>query len=166
MDYANPLEWMGVDALIVAVREAGVDGTIVVDYPPEECEEFVAKMQDNGMEQIFLLAPTSTEKRIERVAKVGGWFTYYISLKGTTGATNIDTTEVAARVAAIRKHVNLPIGLGFDIRDTTTAKVVAQVSDDVVIGSRIIRELENTPREQALAAVENFLSEICKALDA
>ena len=165
MGYANPLERMGVDAFIAAAKEAGVDGSIVVDYPPEECEEFAAKMQANGMDPIFLLAPTSTEQRIQQVAKVGGGFTYYVSLKGVTGAGNIDTAEVAARVAAIRTHVKLPIGVGFGIRDAATAKAVAQVSDAVVIGSRIIQELENTPREQAVAAVESFLSGIRKALD-
>lgn len=165
MGYANPLERMGVDAFIAAAKEAGVDGSIVVDYPPEECEEFAEKMQANGMDPIFLLAPTSTEERIMQVAKASSGFTYYVSLKGVTGAANIDTGEVAARVAAIRKHVKLPIGVGFGIRDAATAKAVAQVSDAVVIGSRIIQELENTPPEQAVAAVESFLSEIRKALD-
>ncbi|WP_395825837.1 tryptophan synthase subunit alpha [Collimonas sp.] len=165
MGYANPLERMGIDTFIAAAKQAGVDGTIVVDYPPEECEEFAGKMQANDMDPIFLLAPTSTEKRIEQVAKVGRGFTYYVSLKGVTGAANIDTAEVAARVASIRKHVKLPIGVGFGIRDGATAKAVAQVSDAVVIGSRIIQELENTPRERAVAAVENFLLGIRKALD-
>ena len=165
MGYANPLERMGVDAFISAAREAGVDGSIVVDYPPEECEEFAQKMRDNGMDAIFLLAPTSTEERIKQVASVGGGFTYYVSLKGVTGAANIDIVEVAERIAAIRKHVKLPIGVGFGIRDAATAKAVAQVADAVVIGSRIIQELENTPREHAVAAVQAFISGIRKALD-
>jgi len=165
MGYANPIERMGVDAFIKAAKEAGVDGTIVVDYPPEECEDFAQKMRANGMDPIFLLAPTSTEERIRQVASVGSGFTYYVSLKGVTGAANIDIAEVAERIAAVRKHVKLPIGVGFGIRDGATAKAVAQVADAVVIGSRIIQELENTPRDQAVAAVQTFISGIRKALD-
>lgn len=165
MGYANPIERMGQQAYIDAARDAGVDGTIVVDYPPEECEEFAQSMRANGLDLIFLLSPTSTEERIEQVAKVGSGFSYYVSLKGVTGAANIDTTEVAQRLAAIRKHVKLPIGVGFGIRDAATAKAVATVSDAVVIGSRIIQELENSPRDKAVDAVRTFLSGIRKALD-
>jgi tryptophan synthase alpha chain len=165
MGYANPIEHMGQQAYIEAAKEAGVDGTIVVDYPPEECEEFARSMHANGLDMIFLLSPTSTEERIEQVAKAGSGFSYYVSLKGVTGAANIDTAEVAQRVAAIRKHVKLPIGVGFGIRDAATAKAVAAVSDAVVIGSRIIQELENSPREQAVDAVRTFLLGIRKALD-
>jgi tryptophan synthase alpha chain len=166
MGYANPIEHFGVDAFIAAAKEAGVDGTIVVDYPPEECEEFSQKMQAQGLDPIFLLAPTSTEERIKQVAKVSSGFCYYVSLKGVTGAGNIDTAEVAARIAAIRKHVKLPIGVGFGIRDGATAKAVSEVADAVVIGSRIIQELENTPRERATEAVRAFVADIRKALDA
>jgi tryptophan synthase alpha chain len=165
MGYANPIERMGQSAFILAAKEAGVDGTIVVDYPPEECEEFAATLKANGMDAIFLLAPTSTEERIRQVAACGSGFSYYVSLKGVTGAANIDTEEVAQRIAAIRKHVKLPIGVGFGIRDAATAKAVAAVSDAVVIGSRIIQELENTPREQAVEAVRTFVAGIRKALD-
>ncbi|WDZ97481.1 tryptophan synthase subunit alpha [Herbaspirillum sp. WKF16] len=165
MGYANPIERFGVDAFIGAAREAGVDGTIVVDYPPEECEEFAQKMQANGMDPIFLLAPTSTEDRIRQVAAVSSGFSYYVSLKGVTGAGNIDTVEVAERIAAIRKHVKLPIGVGFGIRDGATAKAVAAVADAVVIGSRIIAELENTPPAKACDAVQAFVADIRKALD-
>jgi tryptophan synthase alpha chain len=165
MGYANPIEHMGIDAFIAAAAEAGVDGSIVVDYPPEECEEFARKMQEHGMDPIFLLAPTSTEERIQQVAKVGSGFSYYVSLKGVTGAGNIDTAEVARRLDQIRKYVKLPIGVGFGIRDGATAKAVASVADAVVIGSRIIAELENTPREQAVQAVQTFVAGIRKALD-
>ncbi|MQQ99379.1 tryptophan synthase subunit alpha [Glaciimonas soli] len=165
MGYANPLERMGVDAFIAAAKEAGVDGTIVVDYPPEECEEFAQKMQAHDMDCIFLLAPTSTDERIKQVATIGGGFTYYVSLKGVTGSANINIDEVSERIAAIHQHVKLPIGVGFGIRDAATAKAVAKVADAVVIGSRIIQELENTPREQAVAAVQTFISGIRRALD-
>lgn len=166
MGYANPIEHMGIDTFIKAAKEAGVDGTIVVDYPPEECEEFAEKMKANGMDPIFLLAPTSTEERIAQVAKVGSGFSYYVSLKGVTGAKNIDTAEVAQRLAVIRKYVKLPIGVGFGIRDAATAKLVSTVADAVVIGSRIIQELENTPKDRAVEAVQAFVTEIRTALDA
>ena len=166
MGYANPIERMGQEAFIQAAKEAGVDGAIVVDYPPEECEQFALSMQANGLDPIFLLAPTSAEERIAQVAKFGSGFSYYVSLKGVTGAGNIDTAEVTQKLAAIRKHVKLPIGVGFGIRDAATAKAIASVADAVVIGSRIIQELENTPREQAAQAVQSFLAGIRHALDA
>jgi tryptophan synthase alpha chain len=166
MGYANPVERIGADAFIAASKAAGADGAIIVDYPPEECEEFAAAMRANGLDMIFLLAPTSTEERIAQVAKVGGGFSYYVSLKGVTGAGNIDTVEVAERLAAIRRHVKLPIGVGFGIRDAATAKAVAEVADAVVIGSRIIQEIENAPPEGAAAAVRSFVAGIRAALDA
>ena len=165
MGYANPIERMGQDAFIAAAVDAGIDGTIVVDYPPEECEEFGVAMQAAGLDPIFLLAPTSTEERIMQVAKVGSGFSYYVSLKGVTGAANIDIEEVAQRIAAIRQHIKLPIGVGFGIRDAATARAIGSIADAVVIGSRIIQELENTPREHAVAAVHTFISGIRKALD-
>lgn len=166
MGYANPIERFGVDAFIAAASEAGVDGTIVVDYPPEECEEFSQKMQAKGMDPIFLLAPTSSEERIRQVAAVSSGFCYYVSLKGVTGAGHIDTAEVAERIAAIRQHVKLPIAVGFGIRDGATARTVGSVADAVVIGSRIIAELENTPHDQACSAVQAFVTDIRQALDA
>lgn len=165
MGYANPIERMGQAAFIKAASEAGVDGTIVVDYPPEECEEFAATLKSYDMDAIFLLAPTSTEERIKQVAAYGSGFSYYVSLKGVTGAANIDTQEVAQRIASIRQHVKLPIGVGFGIRDAATAKAVAAVSDAVVIGSRIIQELENTPADKAVDAVRTFIKGIRQALD-
>lgn len=166
MGYANPIERIGAARFIAESQKAGADGAIVVDYPPEECEEFSAAMRAAGLDLIFLLAPTSTEQRIAQVAKVGGGFSYYVSLKGVTGAGNIDTLEVAERLKAIRQHVALPIGVGFGIRDGATARAVAEVADAVVIGSRIIQEIENVGAEQAVAAVETFVAGIRSALDA
>lgn len=165
MGYANPIECMGQAAFVQAAKEVGVDCTIVVDYPPKECEEFSAMLKDEGIDPIFLLAPTSTEARIKQVAAHGRGFSYYVSLKGVTGATHIDTQEVAARIAVIRQHVKLPIGVGFGICNAATAKVVAAVADVVVIGSRIIHELENTPPERATEAVRRFIAGIRQALD-
>ena len=166
MGYANPIERIGSAAFIARAREAGADGAIVVDYPPEECEEFAAAMRAADLDLIFLLAPTSTPERIAQVARFGSGFSYYVSLKGVTGAGNIDTADVAARLEPIRAHVKLPIGVGFGIRDGATARAVAEVADAVVIGSRIIQEIENAPPGQAVAAVQAFVAGIRSALDA
>ena len=166
MGYANPIECMGQQAFVDAAHEAGVDGTIVVDYPPEECEDFARMMKEKDMDTIFLLAPTSTEERIRQVAKVGGGFSYYVSLKGVTGAGNIDIDEVSRRLEHIRAHVKLPIGVGFGIRDAATAKAIASVADGVVIGSRIIQEMENAPLDEAVGVAHAFVSNIRAALDA
>jgi tryptophan synthase alpha chain len=166
MGYANPIERIGPSEFIRQAKDAGADGAIVVDYPPEECEAFAAEMKANDLDLIFLLAPTSTLERIQQVARHGSGFSYYVSLKGVTGAGGIDTEDVARRVAAIREHVKLPIGVGFGIRDAQTAKTVASVADAVVIGSRIIQELENTPKEQGPQAVQAFCAGIRAALDA
>jgi tryptophan synthase alpha chain len=165
MGYANPIERMGVDRFVSEAKAAGVDGAIVVDYPPEEAREFSEKLKAQDMDLIFLLAPTSTEERIKQVAQISSGFSYYVSLRGVTGAGHIDTAEVSERIDAIRKHVKLPIGVGFGIRDAATAKTVAAVSDAVVIGSRIIQELENTPKAQAVGAVQDFLTGIRQAMD-
>lgn len=166
MGYANPIERIGFDAFIAQAQAAGVDGAIVVDYPPEECEDFANAMRAAELDLIFLLAPTSTDERIRQVAKVGSGFSYYVSLKGVTGAGNIDTSQVTERVGAIRRHVKLPIGVGFGIRDAATAQALAGVADAVVIGSRIIEEIENTPQSGAAEAVRSFVTGIRQALDA
>jgi tryptophan synthase alpha chain len=165
MGYANPIEHMGVQAFIAAAKQAGVDGVLVVDYPPEECQEFVAAMKENGLDPIFLLAPTSTEERIEQVGKIASGYVYYVSLKGVTGSGHLDLDAVASKMPVLKKHIQVPVGVGFGIRDGATAKAIASVSDAVVIGSRIIQELENTPREQAVQAVQTFIAGIRKALD-
>ncbi|MDO8653393.1 MAG: tryptophan synthase subunit alpha [Undibacterium sp.] len=165
MGYANPIERMGQNVFISQAAEAGVDGVLVVDYPPEECEDFTKNMRQHGMDTIFLLAPTSTDERIEQVGKVASGYVYYVSLKGVTGSGSLDLDAVAAMIPRIKKHVKVPVGVGFGIRDGATAKAISTVSDAVVIGSRIIQELENTPREQAVAAVKTFISGVRQALD-
>ena len=165
MGYANPIEHMGVEQFIAAAKAAGVDGALVVDYPPEECEAFAAAMKANGLDAIFLLAPTSTDERIEKVGKIASGYVYYVSLKGVTGAGNLDLDGIAAMIPRIRQHVKVPVGVGFGIRDGVTAKAVSSMADAVVIGSRIIQQLESTPPDKAAAAVQDFLSGIRKALD-
>ncbi|MFC7513942.1 tryptophan synthase subunit alpha [Herbaspirillum sp. GCM10030257] len=165
MGYANPIERMGARAFVEAAKQAGVDGVLVVDYPPEECEDFAMLMKENGLDPIFLLAPTSTDERIEQVGKVASGYVYYVSLKGVTGSGHLDLDAVAEKIPAIKKHVKVPVGVGFGIRDGATAKAIGSVSDAVVIGSRIIQELENTPREDAVQAVQTFIAGIRSALD-
>ncbi|HTN48797.1 MAG TPA: tryptophan synthase subunit alpha [Burkholderiaceae bacterium] len=166
MGYANPIERMGRREFADATRDAGVDGVLVVDYPPEECAEFAAEMRAAGIDPIFLLAPTSTDQRIEAVARHAAGYIYYVSLKGITGAGHLDIASVAAKIPLIRKHAQVPIGVGFGIRDAASAVAVAAVADAVVIGSRLIQELESTPRERAVEATEALVREIRAALDA
>jgi len=166
MGYANPIEAMGVEKFVAAAKAASVDGVIVVDYPPEECEQFAAQAKKAGIDPIFLLAPTSTEKRINDVARLGSGYLYYVSLRGITGASNIDLGDVAARIPKIRAATRLPIGVGFGIRDAESARRVAQTADAVVIGSRIIQEIEAGAADQAVSRVKAFLKPIREALDA
>jgi len=166
MGYANPIEAMGVEKFAAAAKAAGMDGVIVVDYPPEECLEFSALMKKNDIDPVFLLAPTSTKKRIDEVARSGSGYLYYVSLRGVTGAANIDLADVASHLPAIRNATKLPIGVGFGIRDAESARRVAQTADAVVIGSRIIQEIENGRPEDAVTRVKNFLKPIREALDA
>jgi tryptophan synthase alpha chain len=165
MGYANPIEAMGVEKFIAAAKAADVDGVIVVDYPPEECEPFAAAAKKHGIDPVFLLAPTSTGKRIEQVARVGSGYLYYVSLRGITGASHIDLGDVATRIPQIRAATKLPIGVGFGIRDAESARKVAQVADAVVIGSRIIQEIEAAGADEAVARVKQLVIPIRKALD-
>ena len=166
MGYANPVEAMGVENFVGAAKIAGVDGVIVVDYPPEECESFAALAKKNEIDPIFLLAPTSTDKRIEQVARAGSGYLYYVSLRGVTGASHLDFSEISKRIPLIRSATRLPIGVGFGIRDAESARKVAQAADAVVIGSRIIQEIEDAGADHAVARVKAFLKPIRQALDA
>ena len=166
MGYANPIEAMGVEKFVAAAKAADIDGVIVVDYPPEECLEFCALMKRNGVDPIFLLAPTSTKKRIDEVARSGSGYLYYVSLRGVTGASNIDFSEITDKIPAIRAATRMPIGVGFGIRDAESARRIAESADAVVIGSRIIQEIEAAGPEEAVARVKAFLKPIRQALDA
>jgi tryptophan synthase alpha chain len=166
MGYANPIEAMGVEAFVRAAAAAGVDGVIVVDYPPEECTQFAALCKASGIDPVFLLAPTSTDRRIQEVARVGSGYLYYVSLRGVTGAGHLDFDDVAARIPKIRAATHLPIGVGFGIRDAESARKVASAADAVVIGSRIIQEIEAAGPEHAIARVQALLRPIREALDA
>jgi tryptophan synthase alpha chain len=137
-----------------------------VDYPPEECEAFAGKLKAAGLDLIFLLAPTSTDARMQQVARVASGYVYYVSLKGVTGAGHLDTGAVEQMLPRIRAHVTVPVGVGFGIRDAATARAVGRVADAVVIGTKVIQVVDELPREQAAAALGAFLREIRQALDA
>ncbi|MDD5030083.1 MAG: tryptophan synthase subunit alpha [Rhodoferax sp.] len=144
---------------------AGVDGVLVVDYPPEECEDFAAELKRHGLDLIFLLAPTSTEARMAQVGRLASGYVYYVSLKGVTGAGTLDTAAVAQMLPRIRAHVHCPVGVGFGIRDGTTARAIGAVADAVVIGSRLIQLIEALPRDQVAATAQAFMRQIRTALD-
>ncbi|MEP6608412.1 MAG: tryptophan synthase subunit alpha [Burkholderiaceae bacterium] len=165
MGYANPIERMGRSEFAKAARAAGVDGVLIVDYPPEEALECSTALRADAIDAIFLLAPTTTDARIAAVAKQASGYLYYVSLRGTTGAAHIDIASVAARLPAIRRHTSLPVCVGFGIRDAASAQAVARVADAVVIGSRIIEELEAAPVGHEVQAMENFVAAIRAAID-
>jgi len=165
MGYANPIEAMGTVAFADRAREAGVDGVLVVDYPPEEALEFGELLAARGIALIFLLAPTTPEARIAAVAKLARGYVYYVSLKGVTGAGHLDTGDVRKKVAEIRKHVTIPVGVGFGIRDAASAQAIAADADAVVIGSRLIQEIEAGPADGAADRAGAWLAGIRKALD-
>jgi tryptophan synthase alpha chain len=169
MGYANPIEAYdlahGAGGFVRDAAAAGVDGVLVVDYPPEEAVEFSARLKAAGLAPIFLLAPTSTEARMKQVGEVADGYVYYVSLKGVTGAGHLDTEAVARAVPRIRQHVKVPVGVGFGIRDAASAKAVAQVSDAVVIGSALIQCLEALPRDQVAEGARRFIAEIRAAVD-
>jgi tryptophan synthase alpha chain len=169
MGYANPVERYdlthGKGGFIRDAAASGVDGILIVDYPPEECETFATDLKAAGIDLIFLLAPTSTEKRMQQVARIASGYVYYVSLKGVTGAGHLDTAAVEQMLPRIRQHVKVPVGVGFGIRDAATAKAVGRVADAVVIGTRIIQLLDGQPRERVVPEVAAFLREIRQALD-
>jgi tryptophan synthase alpha chain len=169
MGYANPVERYdqrhGAGAFIDAAAEAGVDGVLVVDYPPGECEAFATGLRARGLDLIFLLAPTSTEARIREVGRLASGYVYYVSLKGVTGAGHLDIAGVAEAVPRIREHVRVPVGVGFGIRDAASARAVAQLADAVVIGSRLVQILQAEPRDNVARAGEAFMAGIRAALD-
>ena len=170
MGYANPIERYdqkhGAGAFVRDASAAGVDGVLVVDYPPEECEAFAAELRAAQMDLIFLLAPTSTDERMAQVARVASGYVYYVSLKGVTGAGTLDVGQVQAMLPRIRAHVHVPVGVGFGIRDAETARAIGEAADAVVIGSKIIQLIEDEPFEKVLPVATHFLRTIRKALDA
>lgn len=163
--YANPIEAMGAERFADAAKAAGADGALIVDYPPEEASEMVERLDARGLDTIFLLSPTTTEARLKDVAALGRGYLYYVSLKGVTGAAHIDLASVSERLGAIRRHTRLPLGVGFGIRDADTARRIAAVADAVVIGSRIVQEIESSPPEEVNERVRAFMRGVRGAMD-
>jgi len=165
MGYANPIEAIGIEPFANAAQAAGVDGVLVVDYPPEESMEFAQSIKARGMSPIFLVAPTTTEARIVQIASHACAYLYYVSLKGITGSGALDIASVAAKIPLIKAHTQVPVAVGFGVRDAATACAIANMADAVVIGSRIIQLMEQAGPEGAIAAAAQFLSTIRVALD-
>jgi tryptophan synthase alpha chain len=166
MGYANPVEHMGYETFAKAAKEAGVDGVLTVDIPPEESLGVADVFVAHGLDPIFLLSPTTPESRIAKVAEKARGFVYYVSLKGVTGAGHLDVDEVARKVAMIRSHCNLPVGVGFGIRDAETARRMAGFADAVVVGSRIVNEIETSPENEVISRVKTLVGELRRGVDA
>jgi tryptophan synthase alpha chain len=166
MGYANPIEHMGQAAFVARAKSAGIDGVLVVDYPPEECGPWLAALDGSGIDPIFLLSPTSSPARIDRVSAVARGYIYYVSLKGVTGASHIDTEDVTRMLGRIRDRTPVPVGVGFGIRTPETAAAIARIADAVVIGSRIVEEIESAPPEEAAARAGAVLATFRRAIDA
>ncbi len=163
MGYANPIEKFGIKEFGQKASKYGVDGVLVVDYPPEESVEFCKFMKSYNIDVIFLLAPTTPEKRLKHIVDLGSGYLYYVSLRGVTGAGNIDIDDVSEKVAIIRQHTSLPILVGFGISTPDSAGAIARTSSDgVVIGSAIINKLDNAFRlgKDPIQEISYFLEEV------
>lgn len=165
MGYANPIEAIGRDRFVQEAAQAGVDGVIVVDLPPEEGAPLAAQLKAAGIDLIFLLAPTTTASRMDEIVKLASGYLYYVSLTGVTGAAHLDTAGVVAQLAVVRRHTKLPIGVGFGIRDGATARAISEVADAVIIGSRLIQEIEAATPDTAAERVGAFLQGVREAMD-
>lgn len=166
MGYLNPIEIMGYREFAAAAQTAGVDGVLIVDLPPEESHELLDILKQHDLAAIFLLAPTSTDARIRKICQQARGYLYYVSLKGVTGSANLDVNLVAQKVAAIRPHTQLPVGVGFGIADAPTAAKVAAISDAVIVGSALVKHIETHPEPELIPVMANFLKELRLAMDA
>lgn len=167
MGYLNPVEAMGYEAFADAALAAGVDGVLTVDLPPEEAEECATLLKARGIDPIFLLAPNSSNERIEKMDAVGSGYLYYVSLKGVTGAGHLNTADVEQKLQQIKAHSKLPIGIGFGVKDADTAKTVAALGDGVVVGSALISKIEANLLNPAQAQTEiiELLTAMRSAMD-
>ncbi|NBB83291.1 MAG: tryptophan synthase subunit alpha [Alphaproteobacteria bacterium] len=170
MGYLNPIEVMGAVPFAAAAKESGVDGLLIVDLPPEESADLAAALRGHGLDLVYLLAPTSDAERIRAIGAVASGFVYYVSVKGVTGAGNLDIDAVAAKLEQIRAQIPLPVGVGFGIKDAPTAARVARVADAVIVGSALVERIEHLAGEGAAARIPDevggFLAELRNAIDA
>jgi tryptophan synthase alpha chain len=164
MGYLNPVFVMGYAAFATAAREAGVDGALTVDCPPEEAAELSAALIAADLDPVFLIAPTTPEARVREIARHARGYVYYVSLKGVTGAGNLDIDDVARKIAALRAHIQVPIGVGFGIRDAATAKAISVTADAVVVGSRLVQEIEAATEQTAKERLTGLVAELKAAI--
>lgn len=167
MGYLNPIEVKGYDAFATQVQVAGVDGVLTVDLPPEEAQEYCAALTRVGLDTVFLVAPTSTPERIQKITAVSRGFVYYVALKGVTGAAHLDVESVESKLEEIRRHSSLPIAVGFGIKDADSAARIARVADAVVVGSAVVACIARWADEptRMLSEVKALIAEIRLALD-
>lgn len=165
MGYLNPVEVIGYERFVSIAHECGVDGILLVDLPPEEAHDFSVVLKKYAMDQIFLLAPTSTDQRIQHVVNQASGFIYYVSLKGVTGAATLDTADAASRIEKIKKVTDIPVGVGFGISDAASAKAMGSVADAVIVGSAFVKPFANLAPEQAVEHAVNKVKELRAALD-
>lgn len=167
MGYLNPVEVMGYERFAAEAAAAGVDGALTVDLPPEEAGAFTPALRRHNLDAIFLIAPTSGEERVQRIADAASGFVYYVSLRGVTGAAHLDVNEVEAKLKTIRRHTRLPVGVGFGIGTPEAAATVARFADAVVVGSAIVRRIEEmagTP-DRVFGEVPAFVASLRRAMD-
>lgn len=167
MGYLNPFEVMGYEIFAQEAQKSGVDGVITVDLPPEEAESMVTCLKGCQVDPVFLLSPTTTPERIRKIAAVSSGFLYYVSLKGVTGAANLNLDEVSKRLQNIREYTTLPVGVGFGVKDAATARAVGRFADAVVVGSALVRQIEKYAGNPGdlIERVSGLLADIRHALD-
>ncbi len=167
MGYLNPIERFGVDAFAAAAKEAGVDGVLTVDLPPEESAAAAPPLRAHGLAQIYLLAPTSSDERVIQVCAQATGFVYYVSVKGVTGGTSLATDELAARIALVKAHSSVPVGVGFGVRTPDAAAELACIADAVIVGSALVEIIERgASATQVASDLEAFTSQLRHAMDA
>jgi tryptophan synthase alpha chain len=167
MGYTNPIERRGSARFAAQAAQAGVDALLIVDCPSDEAEEFKADLEEQGLHQIFLVAPTTTPGRLERTARLAGGFVYYVSIKGVTGAATLDLASLEPAVARIRAATDLPVAVGFGIREPEQAAAVARCANGVVIGSALVDRLDRcASTDEAVRITHQYLGAVRAAMDA
>jgi len=173
MGYLNPVEVMGYEAFARAAKASGVDGALTVDLPPEEADEFLGAVRGQGLDPIFLLAPTSDDTRIRKICEAASGYVYYVAVKGVTGAGNLDAGSVSEKMQQIRALTDLPVGVGFGIKDAQSATAIARIADAVVVGSALVQKVEEGQKigqgagqhDKITAEIVNLLAEMRNAMD-